>query len=152
MTIANDDVDVDLTSKPQRWNIHFIRRFMIVFGLVSSIFDYLTFGVLIWLGATTAQFRTGWFIESIVSAALIVLVVRTRLPFFKSRPSRLLSLATLAAILVAVLIPHLPFAPLLGLQPMPAHFYPIIGGVILAYFVTAEFVKLRFYRGRNGLV
>ena len=66
---------------------------MIVFGLVSSIFDYLTFGALIWLNATVQQFRTGWFIESILSAALIVLVVRTRRPFFRSRPSKLLALA-----------------------------------------------------------
>ena len=110
MTIASDDVDPELVEQPRRWDIHFIRRFMIVFGLVSSVFDYLTFGVLIWLNATVEQFRAGWFIESIASAALIVLVVRTRRPFFKSRPSKLLALATLGVVIVAALMPYLPFA------------------------------------------
>jgi P-type Mg2+ transporter len=146
MTIAGDSVDEELTAQPRRWDIHFIRRFMIVFGLLSSIFDYLTFGVLVWLNATTAQFRTGWFIESIASAALIVLVVRSRRPFFKSRPSKLLALATLAVVVVALLTPHLPVASLLGFQTMPAHFYPIIAAIILAYVITAEATKRAFYR------
>ena len=89
MTIAGDDVDPELVEQPRRWDIHFIRRFMIVFGVISSVFDYLTFGALLWLNATTEQFRTGWFIESIVSAALIVLVVRTRRPFFRSRTEQI---------------------------------------------------------------
>ena len=145
MTIATDGVDQELVAQPRRWDVRFIRRFMIVFGLVSSVFDYLTFGVLFWLGATMEQFRTGWFIESIVSAALIVLVVRTRRPFFKSHPSRLLTLATVAAVIVAILMPHLPFASLLGFRTMPAHFYPIIAAIIFAYVVTAELVKRLFY-------
>jgi len=146
MTIASDDVDPELVERPRRWDIHFIRRFMIVFGLVSSVFDYLTFGVLFWLNATVEQFRAGWFIESIASAALIVLVVRTRRPFFKSRPSKLLALATLAVVIVAALTPYLPFATLLGFQPMPGHFYPIIALIIFAYVAAAETTKALFYR------
>jgi P-type Mg2+ transporter len=146
MTIASDDVDPELVERPRRWDIHFIRRFMIVFGLVSSVFDYLTFGVLFWLNATVEQFRAGWFIESIASAALIVLVVRTRRPFFKSRPSKLLVIATLAVVIVAALIPYLPFATLLGFQPMPGHFYPIIALIIFAYVAAAEATKALFYR------
>jgi Mg2+-importing ATPase len=146
MTIAGDSVDRELLERPRRWDIRFIRRFMMVFGLVSSVFDYLTFGALIWLNATTEQFRTGWFIESIVSASLIVLVVRTRRPFFKSRPSRLLALATLGIVIITALIPHLPFAAVLGFRTMPAHFYPIIAIVILAYVLAAESAKLVFYR------
>jgi Mg2+-importing ATPase len=146
MTIASDDVDPELTDRPHRWDIHFIRKFMIVFGLVSSVFDYLTFGVLFWLNATVAQFRTGWFIESIVSAASIVLVVRTRRPFFKSRPSQLLALATVAVLIVTALIPHLPFASVLGFQTMPVHFYPIIALIIFAYLISAELIKHVFYR------
>src|SRR3984893_7521210 len=99
MTIATDSVDAGAIEKPRRWDIHFIRRFMVVFEIVSSLFDYLTFGVLIWLlHATPAQFRTGWFMESVVSASLIVLVVRTRKPFFKSRPGKYLLLATLVVV------------------------------------------------------
>jgi Mg2+-importing ATPase len=146
MAIAGDDVDPELVERPRRWDIHFIRRFMIVFGLVSSVFDYLTFGVLIWLNASVEQFRAGWFIESIASAALIVLVVRTRRPFFKSRPSKLLVIATLAVVIVAALIPYLPFATLLGFQPMPGHFYPIIAVIILGYVAAAEATKALFYR------
>jgi P-type Mg2+ transporter len=152
MTIASDDVDPELVERPRRWDIHFIRRFMIVFGLVSSVFDYLTFGALIWLNATVQQFRTGWFIESIVSAALIVLVVRTRRPFFRSRPSRLLTLATLGVVIVTVLIPHLPFAAVLGFGIMPPHFYPIIGLIIVAYVIAAESAKHVFYRNPAGQV
>ena len=146
MTIASDDVDPELVERPRRWDIRFIRRFMIVFGLVSSVFDYLTFGVLIWLNATVEQFRAGWFIESIASAALIVLVVRTRRPFFKSRPSKLLVIATLGVVIVAALMPYLPFATVLGFQAMPGHFYPIIALIIFVYVAAAEATKALFYR------
>ena len=88
--------DSELVDQPQRWDIRFIRRFMIAFGITSSVFDYLTFGVLLWiLHATTEQFRTGWFQESVISAALIVLVIRTRRPFFKSRPGKYLFWTTI---------------------------------------------------------
>jgi P-type Mg2+ transporter len=151
MTIASDDVDPELVERPRRWDIRFIRRFMIVFGLVSCVFDYLTFGVLIWLNATVEQFRAGWFIESIASAAFIVLVVRTRRPFFKSRPSKLLALATLGVVIVAALMPYLPFATVLGFQTMPGHFYPIIAVIILGYVAAAEATKALFYRKIGNL-
>ena len=146
MTIASDNVDDELVQAPRRWDIGFIRRFMIVFGLISSVFDYLTFGVLFWLNATVAQFRTGWFIESIVSASLIVLVVRSRRPFFKSRPSKMLALATAGIVLITVLTPQLPFAGALGFQPLPAYFYPIIALIIVTYIAAAELAKRLFYR------
>ena len=146
MTIAGDSVDKELTDRPRRWDIRFIRRFMIVFGLVSSVFDYLTFGVLIWMNANIEQFRTGWFIESIASAALIVLVVRSRRPIFRSRPSKLLALATFAVVTAAILLPQLPIARILGFQAMPWYFYLIIAAIILAYVVAAEGAKVLFYR------
>ncbi len=151
MTIANDSVDPELVECPRRWDIRFIRRFMIVFGLISSIFDYATFGLLMWLNASVEQFRTGWFIESIVSAALIVLVVRSRRPFFKSQPSKLLIGATAAVVIVAVMIPHVPLATAFGLSAMPAHFYPLIALIILSYIAAAELVKTFFYRTRSDL-
>jgi Mg2+-importing ATPase len=150
MTIAGDNVDPELVQAPRRWDIRFIRRFMIVFGLVSSVFDYFTFGVLLWLNATIAQFRTGWFIESIVSASLIVLVVRSRRPFFRSRPSKLLAIATAAIVIATTLTPYLPFARVLGFQPMPAHFYPIIAGIVAAYIAAAELAKVLFYRANRA--
>jgi Mg2+-importing ATPase len=138
MTIAGDNVDPESVQAPRRWDIGFIRRFMIVFGIVSSVFDCLTFAVLLWLHATVAQFRTGWFMESIVSASLIVLVVRSRRPFFKSRPSKLLVFATAAVVVLTAFTPYLPFARLLGFEPMPVRFYPIIA--------AAEIAKRFFYR------
>ena len=89
MTIATDSVDRELVDRPHRWDIGFIRRFMFFFGILSSVFDYLTFGALIFiLGATPELFRTGWFQESVISAVMIVLVIRTRRPFIKSRPGK----------------------------------------------------------------
>lgn len=146
MTIAGDNVDDELVQKPRKWDMRFIRRFMIVFGLISSVFDYLTFGVLILLGATMTEFRTGWFIESIVSACLIVLVVRSRRPFFKSRPSRLLVLATTLVVLATLLIAHLPFANVLGFTTLPPHFYPALAGIAFFYVLTAEIAKWMFYQ------
>ncbi len=106
MTIATDRVDPEMILRPRRWDIAFIRRFMLTFGLLSSVFDYLTFGVLIWmLKATPEQFRTGWFLESVISASLIVLVVRSRRPFFKSPPSRALLATTLAVVVMTLLLP-----------------------------------------------
>src|SRR5208282_3251868 len=94
MTIATDNVDNEMIDYPRRWNIKAIRKFMITFGLLSSVFDYLTFGLLlIMLHVTQDQFRTGWFLESVISASLIVLVIRSRKPFFRSRPGKYLLLA-----------------------------------------------------------
>ncbi len=146
MTIATDNVDAELVQAPRRWDIQFIRKFMIVFGTLSSVFDCLTFVVLIWLGATMEQFRTGWFMESIVSASLIVLVVRSRRPFFKSRPSKTLVRATIAVVVMAFLMPYLPFAAVLGFARLPAQFYAVILVVVLLYVVAAEVTKRAFYR------
>jgi P-type Mg2+ transporter len=101
---------------------------------------------LIWLHATVDQFRTGWFIESITSAAFIVLIVRTRRPFFRSRPSRLLALATVGTVVLTVLIPYLPFAAVLSFGIVPAHFYPILAVIIFGYITAAEVTKVLFYR------
>jgi Mg2+-importing ATPase len=146
MTIAGDNVDPESVRAPRRWDIAFIRRFMIVFGIVSSVFDCLTFAVLLWLHATVAQFRTGWFIESIISASLIVLVVRSQRPFFRSCPSKLLVLATAAVVVVTAFTPYLPFARLLGFEALPARFYPIIALIIVSYIAAAEVTKRFFYR------
>ena len=146
MTIATDTVDPELIAEPQRWDIVFIRRFMLTFGLVSSVFDYLTFGALLWiLDASPEEFRTGWFIESIISASAIVLVIRTRRAFFSSTPGRTLTLATLAVAAVTLLLPLLPIAVSLGLTPMPLSFLVLLGTILTGYVVTAEIIKRRFY-------
>ncbi len=148
MTIATDNVDPDAVSRPHRWDIRFIRRFMLVFGLVSSVCDYLTFGVLLWImHANTAQFRTGWFVESVVTAALIVLVIRTRKRFYQSRPSKPLLLATLAIVLLVIVLPYTPIAHLFGFTPLPLVFLLVLGAIVVFYVAVAETAKVFFYRG-----
>jgi Mg2+-importing ATPase len=132
---------------PRRWDIKAIRKFMIAFGLLSSVFDYLTFGLLLLvLHATQVQFRTAWFVESAVSASLIVLVIRSQKPFFRSRPGNSLLLATLSIVVIAIFVPFTPLAALLGFGPMPVLFLLCIGLIILLYVVAAEVVKGVFYK------
>lgn len=146
MTIATDSVDPELIAEPRRWDIAFIRKFMLTFGLVSSVFDYLTFGALLWiLDASPEQFQTGWFIESVISASAIVLVIRTRRPFFSSTPGRALTLATLAVAAITLLLPVLPIAAPLGLTPMPLSFLFLLAAILAGYVLTAELAKKFFY-------
>ncbi len=147
MTIATDRVDGEMVDHPRRWDIKVIRQFMITFGIVSSVFDYLTFGALMLLLHTTpVQFRTGWFIESVVSASLIVLVIRSRKPFFKSQPGKYLLLTTLAVVSVTLIVPFTPLAGLLGLSPLRISPLLIIGAIVVCYIVTAEIAKTIFYK------
>lgn len=147
MTISGDSVDRELICKPRRWSIKFIRDFMVVFGLLSSLFDYLTFGVLLLLlHASVSQFRTGWFMESVVSASMVVLVIRTRRPFFRSSPSRYLLAVTLMVCIAAFLFPYTPLAEVFGFESLPWHFVLIIIIIVAVYVFLAEVVKRAFYR------
>jgi len=147
MTIAADRVDAEMVDHPRRWDIHAIRKFMVTFGLVSSVFDFLTFGALLFiLHATKEQFRTGWFLESIVSASLIVLVIRSRKPFFRSRPSKYLLLATLLTVAATVALPYTPLGDLFGFAQVPLAFLLLIALIVALYVVATEIVKAIFYR------
>jgi len=147
MTIATDRVDDAMVDHPRRWDIRAIRKFMITFGLVSSVFDFLTFGALLFiLQATQEQFRTGWFLESIVSASLIVLVIRSRKPFFRSTPSKSLLLATLLTVAATLALPYTPLGGIFGFEPVPLSFLLLIGTIVALYVVSAEIVKAVFYR------
>jgi Mg2+-importing ATPase len=147
MTIATDSVDDEMINYPRRWDMRAIRKFMVTFGILSSVFDYLTFGVLLLvLHATEVQFRTGWFLESVISASLIVLVIRSRKPFFRSRPGNFLLLATLSIVVITVIVPFTPLAAILGFSPLPVVFLVFIGIIVLLYVVAAELVKRVFYK------
>lgn len=147
MTIAADRVDNELVDYPRRWDIKAIRQFMITFGLVSSVFDYITFGVLLFiLHAAPEEFRTGWFVESVISASLIVLVIRTRRPFFKSMPGKYLLGATLLVVAATLILPFTPLGKLLGFSRLPLSVLLIIGIIIIAYMITAELAKKVFYK------
>jgi Mg2+-importing ATPase len=147
MTIASDNVDRDLVERPRRWDITFIRNFMVVFGLVSSIFDYLTFGLLLFVvRATPEQFRTGWFVESLLTELVIALVVRTRQPFFRSRPGRLLWISSLTVAVITLAIPYVPSSGLLGFTPLPAWVMGLLLGITALYVAASEVAKSIFYR------
>jgi Mg2+-importing ATPase len=150
MTIATDSVDPELVEKPRRWNIQFIRNFLLTFGLPSSVFDYLTCGVLLLiLQATTDQFRTGWFIESVISASVTVLVIRTRRSFLRTKPGKYLLMATLLVVVVTILFPITPFAGLLGFHPLPITILLVIGIIVVFYIITAEMAKRFFCKRVN---
>jgi len=120
---------------------------MLTFGLISSIFDYLTFGVLLFvLHATADQFRTGWFMESVISASIIVLVIRSRRPFFKSRPGKYLLVATMAVVAAALIFPFTPLAKIFGFVPLPMSFLMLLAIIIGLYILTAELAKKIFYQ------
>ena len=147
MTIATDSVDKEMVEAPRRWNIKAIRKFMITFGIVSSVFDYLTFGALLLvLKASPDEFRTGWFLESVISASMIVLVIRSRKPFYKSKPGKYLQIATLVIFIATLALPYTPLARLFNFQPLPFSFLLMLAVILALYIVSAEIVKKIFYR------
>jgi Mg2+-importing ATPase len=148
--IADDSVDRELVEKPRRWDMKFLGRFMIEFGLLSSVFDFFTFGLLLWAFAAGPEiFRTGWFVESLLTELVIALVVRTRRPFWRSRPGNLLLWSSLAVALATFAIPFLPGAGLLGFVPLPAGLLLALAAIVALYVAGAEVLKASFYR-RHG--
>lgn len=145
-TIASDNVDAEWVAKPRRWNTTFIRDYMVLFGLVSSIFDFLTFGVLLYLfRASPEEFRTGWFIESLLTELVIALVVRTRGLFFRSRPGTLLLVSTLIVVAITLVLPYIPINFLFGFIPLPAPLMLTMLGLTALYVVVTEVAKKVFY-------
>jgi Mg2+-importing ATPase len=146
ITIAGDNVDPEMVEKPHRWNTNFIRNYMVLFGLVSSIFDFLAFGTLLFLfRASPQEFRTGWFIESLITELVIALVVRTRHLFFRSRPGTLLLASTLIFMGIALGLPYLPFISVFGFVPLPAPLMLTMLGLTTLYVLATELTKKYFY-------
>lgn len=145
-TMAGDRVDKEWVARPRRWDTVFIRDYMVLFGLLSSVFDFLTFGALVWLfQAAPEEFRTGWFIESLLTELVIALVVRTRRPFYRSRPGNLLLGSTVIVIAIALVLPYLPFSSIFGFVPLPALLILGMIGLTLAYVFAVEVAKKWFY-------
>ena len=151
LAISSDRVDPSAVRAPSRWDIGSIGRFMAVFGPLSSIFDLLTFALLLGVfHADATQFRTGWFIESLSSQALVVLVIRTRhVPFVRSRPSLPLLGSLAAVVAIAIVLPFTPLGALLGFQPPSAMLLLALAGVVLAYLVIADAAKGLFFRAEG---
>jgi Mg2+-importing ATPase len=147
IAIASDNVDEEYIRKPPRWNIKFIRNFMILFGTVSSVFDFVTFGALLYfVRASEKEFQTSWFIESLMTELLVALVVRTRRPLFKSVPGKWLLISTSAVVGLTLMITYLPFSSVFGFVPLPAGVLGLIVLISLVYIIATEIVKHFFYR------
>jgi Mg2+-importing ATPase len=148
LVIPTDRVDPEALARPAAWDMKFIRHFMSVFGPVSSIFDFLTFWVMLsLLHAGHTEFRTGWFVESIATQTLVIYVIRTRrVPFFKSRPSLPMLFVPTGAALVGAILPYTGLANLLGFTPLPTTFFLLLFGMVVVYLLLVELAKTRFYR------
>jgi len=147
MTIATDNIDKETTMVPKNWNLKFIRKFMIVFGLLSTVFDFFTFTILLFvLNANTNEFRTGWFIESVLSASLVVLIIRSKKPLFKSIPGKFLLVVTFIVDVFVIAIPFTPIGQILGFVQITVMFYLSIAIILIIYAISAEMIKWIFYK------
>jgi P-type Mg2+ transporter len=148
VTIPTDRVDPSFTRKPQRWRIDIIRDFMIAIGPVSSVFDFVTFWVLLSaFRASSAFFHTGWFVESLATQALVLFVIRTAGNPFRSRPSLPLAVTTVAVVVIAAILPFTPVAATLGFVPLPVRFFAFLVAIVGSYLLCVEMVKRRLLRG-----
>ncbi len=147
LAIPTDNVDEEQLRRPSHWDIGFIRRFMTSFGPLSSVFDFTTFAVMLWVfHSGPAQFRSGWFVESLATQTLVIFAIRTRrIPFFRSHPSLPLTLAALGVVAVGALLPATPLAHSLGFQPLPGGFFAALAGMVAGYLALIEFGKRVFY-------
>ena len=152
--MTTDNVDAEYIEKPKRWDISFIRRFMVIIGPVSSLFDFATFFTMLFVFQNMIEpelfpsvFQTAWFIESLCSQTLVVLIIRTRrVPFYKSKPSKYLAIMLLSVISFAIIMPYTPVGEFFGFTPPPPAFYLALAGILGAYAVLAETVKRFFYK------
>ncbi len=147
LAIPTDRVDDEQLLAPAHWDVGFIRRFMLTFGPISSLFDFLTFGLMLGLlRAGPIEFRTGWFVESLATQTLIIFAIRTRrVPFLRSRPGLVLTIATLSIVAIGATLTISPLARNLGFTPLPWQFFTALVALTAAYLVLVEITKAWFY-------
>ena len=149
VTIPNDNVDSAMKQRPRRWQIGFIRQFMMIVGPISSIYDFLTFAVLLWVfhaSTNESLFRTGWFVESLATQTLVVFVIRTAANPLRSRPSRPLLISVLVVVAIAAILPYTVFGRLLRFTPLPISLMATIVLLTVTYLLLVQAVKVWFYR------
>ena len=150
MNIATDFVDDEQVQQPPRWNMSFIKRFMIVFGFVSSIFDFVTFYLLFKVyHASESLFHSAWFIESVLSASLTVLLIRTHKPFYKSKPSGWLASAIVLCVIMAAVLPFTPMGQLLGFISLPVDILMVVFLIVAGDLLLVELAKYFFFKTEN---
>jgi len=147
LAIPTDNVDPDQLLRPSHWDIAMIRRFMLFFGPISSVFDFATFAIMLWVfDASPPEFRAGWFVESLATQTLVIFAIRTRrVPFFRSRPSRALLLAAIAVVAVGAALPASPVSATLGFAPLPAPFFATLVVMVVVYLVLIDLAKRWFF-------
>ena len=151
IAIANDAVDQEVLKKPRRWDIQLIRNFMFTFGFLSSVFDYLTFAVLLIIfEASEGIFQSGWFVLSILTELLTLLVMRTKRPFFKSRPAPILAFTSLAVAMLTLAIPYLPISNIMNIEPIPFKVMASLLAIAVLYIIVTEIAKHYFYKKSNN--
>jgi Mg2+-importing ATPase len=147
VTIPTDNVDPSFIQKPQRWNIGLIRDFMVCIGPISSIYDFLTFFMLLWVFQASAPlFHTGWFVESLATQTLVLFIIRTASNPLRSRPSLPLALTTLTVVALGIVLPYTPLAVDLGFTPLPGLYFLFLAGMTITYLLLVELVKRRLMR------
>lgn len=147
LTIASDNVDEEQLEKPGKWDLKFIRRYMLIFGIHSSLFDILTFLILIYvLKVKESGFQTAWFVESIVSELFILFIIRTHKNFYKSKPGKYLFISSVFGLVLTVGLPYLPFANDIGLSPLPMLNLGVMLLIVFCYIITADLLKTWFFK------
>jgi Mg2+-importing ATPase len=151
LTLASDSVEEKYLRLPRKWDVHNIRKFMLVFGPASSVFDLVTFGILLWIfHARPEFFQTGWFLESVITQTLIIFSIRTQaVPFYKSHPSKLFAFSLFAVVALAIALPYLPLASGFSFVRMPPVYFVILIGLLAAYLILVERLKQWFYRSAD---
>ncbi len=145
--IPLDNVDEDYLMRPRQWDMSFVRKFMLIIGPISSIFDFLTFYVMIKIfQAGESLFHTGWFIESLATQVLVIFIIRTRKNPLKSRPNKWLTLCSLTVVGIAILLPSTPLGSFFGFVAPPPLFFLILTCMVIVYLLMVEGVKQWFYR------
>jgi P-type Mg2+ transporter len=141
-------VDDEHVKKPMKWDISFIRKYTVFFGPFSSLYDFLTYGVMLFIfAAPAALFQSGWFVESFWTEVFVIFVIRTkRTPFWTSRPGKWLTILALACIAVGTIIPFTPIGAFMGFTPLPAQYWPLLVLMVMTYLLLVDMGKVFFMK------
>jgi Mg2+-importing ATPase len=153
VTIPSDNVDKVYLRAPQKWDVRLIRNFMLAIGPISSIYDFLTFFVLLYVfRANERLFHTGWFVESLATQTFVLFIIRTMGNPLRSRPSRALAASVMGTVALGLLIPFLPGGHLLGFVPLPKLFFVFLGVAAITYLLVVEIAKRPLFREKGSAI
>ena len=148
MTLPTDNVDDEYVMKPKKWDMNFVRKYTLFFGPFSSLYDFLTYGIMLFIfAASPSLFQSGWFVESFATEILVIFVIRTRkTPFYKSRPGKWLTVLTLSCLAIGVIVPFTPLGEFLGFTPLPPTYWLLLVLMVVTYLLLVDAGKVFFYK------